>query len=228
MSVGPLVLILGAPSPQMPSEWVTFESEAPGPPGSSPVRRAEAEPGQPGDAMQGLCAQRLDSDRASSHPQPGSLLHFWGQAALDAAPRWPIPGTVSQATTRLVRQEQRGTQGRGQAWVGLMASELDSRADTGGTCSDHGLCPRRRVCGQALMRRRESGKPAQACVLWGREGGAQSPAWPPTAVKQLLRRIHRKHAPKRHCKLADKASFQIIEDLLGRDFVVCVCLDTLK
>ena len=98
---------------------------------------------------------------------------------MDAAPRWPIPGTVSQATARLVRQVQHGTQGRGRAWVGLMASELDSRVDTGGTCSDHGLCPRRRVCGRAVMRRRESGKPGQACVLWGWEGGAQRLAWPP-------------------------------------------------
>ena len=219
----------GGSFPTDAQEWVTFESESPGPWGSSPVRHADTEPGQPGDAMQGLRAQRLDSDRASPHPQPGlpaALLRpdSHGCCTQMADPGHGVSGHSTPRPPGATRYPGAGTGlgGTDGLRVGLKGGHRRDLLRSWPLPQEAGV----RSGSHETDGIREAS--ASVCPVGSGRRGPEAGLAPWAAVKQLLRRIHHKRAPKRHCKLADKASFQIIEDLLGRDFVMCVCLDTLK
>ena len=233
VSVGPLVLILGAPSPQMPSEWVTFESKSPGPREVHP--RSPVQPdtqtrslGSPLMPCGGSVRSSWTLTARLPTLSPGSLVHFWGQAAgrctQSADPRHGVSGHNTPRPPGATRYPGagRGPAGTDGLRVGLEGGHrrelLGSRPlpqEAGVRSGSHET--------EGLREASASACPAGS-GRWGPEAGLA----PQATVKQLLRRIPRKHAPKRHFRLADKTSFQISEDLLGREFVVCVCLDTLR
>lgn len=156
---------------------------------------------------------------------PGALLGPGSRTLHPGAD--PGHGVSGHSTRR--RQEQRGTQGRdGPRRLGPDGLRVGLGWTESGPARITASAPRRRVCGRAVKRRRDSGSQRKRVSLRGREGGERrGRPGPQATVKQLLR-PSRASIAKAPFRLADKASFQIPEDVLGRDFVVCVCLDTLR